>query len=187
MKSIIRNDAEVRALLAGATALLLPMKPQPIGAEGFRYYPVKPYSSGDVIAVKEAWAVIDGDYGSGVLYRADRSMQGIGAEGSSRKGNYREFLLGDTGDDPRDVPKPERWNPAQQMPLEYSRIHLTVVSCAPRKTDSITVAESETIWGKTKYKAFDALDELHGHWTARYPKHPWGSWAWRITVEVKTI
>lgn len=177
MKTLIRSTAEVRALQAGASLVVIP-KTLPgdfIRAVSYEEYFEKvlksaPYAVGDVVGVKETFSVewkIDPDDKS-VAYRADDLMWDA---------DYR-------------------WKSPVTMPINLARTHLEITSVRCGLVSGTTEAEYWDCGFSDRGGTGPYLSPFGGRrivnnfaaeWNARYgKKYPWAtSWAWFFGVQVK--
>lgn len=191
-KPLSLSDPEVRALLAGATQIRIPLKKTDKHREadvalsyarrnGLPFHgslipAVKtPFAPGDVIAVREAWQKHENQTSfdqveSWICYRAD----GIPAL--------------DNG-----TVKP--WRSAQHMPISMARIQRTVVAVRCERVWAITEADALACGARSVDLATgrECLDPQWGSrrahyndmWHERYgKKYPWeSSWCWVIDLK----
>ena len=201
MKSLTRNAAEVRALLAGASEVWLPMRKQPeyrkgvgtglmglwcacgwnlehLAVDGTEVHRCAPYAVGDHISVREPWWNIPQPSWRQLSDGADTWP--IVAYDAEESEVSRE-LIREMG---------WKLRPAQTMPKEFSRITLTVLSVEARKTDAMTEGEALACGITDEYLVKmrvppPRMKSFKYVWTARYGKrYLWGCWAFRYVVSV---
>lgn len=208
------SDTESRALLDGASVVLVPMRPQPdhkpfqVQGEATgdwftenRDYPERgpmmaqrwkpPFVPGDILNGREAWAENCDEYGTEVIqYRAGGYLI-HGATGSRHNGTWRdETFPGECGL----ISQPERWCSAQHMPAWAIRHRYPITSVSPVKLAEIgeemaTKAGFDTHgWGLTVAPGGElpCVHLLHKFWDSRHPKYPFQtSWAWAVELDRK--
>lgn len=185
MKTLICSPSQIQAILAGASEIWIPMKPQPTCSE-LAGEELPPFASGTRVACKEPWAIYDRRMDSQEIIEAGIPDGPDGLMPGS-EGFWKRRVIYRAEGEP-DVVNPQTWRSARSMPIWAVRTFFLVGPSDPRDLDTMTESEAEAAGIDDGYLVRNHVPpprvlSFRRDWEMRYPKVPWSSWAWRISIE----